>query len=259
MARPRRHPRLETLRRRQETGAHREKHLVVRRDSLHRPEVLRVDLFRVVERAEGPGTDALHVPRVEELVREEEERVPVRLLRAERPRVESHRLRGAVLEAAARARREVDEEEIALVRNSPEERRRLLDELPQVADEPGGLLVALAPDRERVGDASHAEVDRAVRPALERRVHELVVALGAEDAASRGQCHGGLPALRETERDLLRLVLAALDVEEQKRAVAVGVRGVEVRRAHAQLVGVDAVSDEDQGRRGRGRGRFLRR
>ena len=80
-----------------------------------------------------------------------------------------------MLEAAAGARREVDDEEVTLVRQAAEEGRGRLDELRQVLHQPVRVLVAGPPDRERVRDALHAEVDRAVGAALEGRVHELVV------------------------------------------------------------------------------------
>ena len=124
--------------------------------------------------------------------------------------IERHRLRGAMLEAPARPGRQVDEEEVSLVRQAAEESRGFVDESLEVPDEARRVLVAAAPERERVRHAAHGELERAVRPALEGRVHELVVVGGAKDAAaspgarsrlsSRAGARSAAPAARPSAR-----------------------------------------------------------
>ena len=140
----------------------------------------------------------------------------------------------------------MDEEQVSLVRQAAEERRGLDHEPLEVLHEARRVLVAAAPERERVRHAAHGELERAVRPALEGRIHELVVVGGAKGAAARRERDRDFPAAREREAQLLRLVLPAVDVEEEVRAVAVAVRGVEMGGPHAQLVGVDAIGDREE-------------
>ena len=179
------HPLLEGLRLGQKAGANEEQRFVVGGEPFESPEVRGVDLAGVVERAEGLGPDALDVPGVEELVRKEEERVAVGLFGPERMGIERDRLGGAMLEPSARACGEVNEEEVTLVRQAAEERRGFEHEPLEVPREARGVLVAAAPERERMRHAAHGESERAVRPAFERQIHELVVVGRAKDAAAR--------------------------------------------------------------------------
>ena len=221
-----------------------------------RPEVLRVDLPRVVERPERLGPDALDVPGVEELVREEQEQ-------CSRYAFSGRNAHGSIAtDCEARCSRPPRAPGARWTRKRyrsygrpPKSAAASCDERLQVLHEARRVLVAAPPDRERVRDALHAEVERAVRAALERRVHELVVVAARKTPPRAGSAIEVFQPLGRRKRDLQRLVLPALDVEEQVRAVAVAVRGVEVRRADGQLVGVDAVGNEN----GRPGGGFLGR
>src|SRR5439155_20785359 len=141
-----------------------------RRDHPAGLEVALVAPALVVDRAEAPRPDPLDVPGVEELVREEEQDVPVFRLGPEREGGDADRLRRAVLEASTGSRGDVDDEEVAWVRQAAEEPRRLLGDRAEVADQASRVLVPLSPDREGVLDSANAEPEDAVRAALEWRV-----------------------------------------------------------------------------------------
>src|SRR5260370_27748279 len=94
---------------RREARAHDGAPGVVAPGSLEPPEKARVALLLVAVRGEACRADALHVPRVEHLVRDEREQIQISLARPEaRRRGDEARARG-VLQPPAPPRRQVEE------------------------------------------------------------------------------------------------------------------------------------------------------
>src|SRR5205085_944364 len=136
-------------------GPAKEKLVVVRGYAFDDPERARVGLAAVIERAELARPQALHVPEVEELVRDEREEVLVLVARAELEALEHERRRVAVLEAAARdaVRDAVRDERVVRVRRGAAPHGQLrADDLLDVVAQLRELVVALAVHEDPVRD-----------------------------------------------------------------------------------------------------------
>ncbi len=234
---------------------------VVVRPALHQPEHLRVVLGLVVERSERHGTDALDEPQVEVLVRDEPEEVEVGLLLLEDERARLARRRVEVLEPAAAARVEVENEDVLLVgQRVAEDRGARLDDLSEVGLQSLGVVVALSPDGDLVRLSERLELEDLDRSRLDGRIDEPVVVgrderVRAERSARDGDAASlepgrDLPVRRRDEREPHGEVLVAVRVDEEVRSVEVGVRVVEVARADGEIVRVDAIGRLDRSRAG---------
>ncbi len=106
----------------------------------------------------------------------------------------------------------------------------------------------LAPDRQPMALALRRELDQLVRAHLERRVDQLVVVAGDEAVVlRRGQPHRDLPARRRRDSDARLAPGERGGVHKDAGAVEEGVRVVDVRRAHRQIVGVHAIARDHAG------------
>ncbi len=176
-------------------------------------------------------------------MREEAERLLVDARRVEPGPLHLERRGAGVLEAAAPPVGEVEDEEVPVVREPAHERAVGLHDPPRVPREPVLVEVPAPPDREVMALPERGERDGAVRPDLDRRVRELVVVARGEDG--RAALERGRDAPPRGRRDLedVRLALASANEREDRRAVQVAVRHVEVAGPDREIVRVDAVAD----------------
>ncbi len=239
----------EVARARDQPRAAHEHVVVVRGHPLERPEQGGVVLLRVVERDEALRLHPLDVPEVEVLVRGEGEEVLPALRVLQPDARKEQRRRRRVLEPAAAAVGEVDEEQVALEREASEERRLRLDDLLQIRGQPLRVGRRVAPHDHLVRHARRGEGERLVRADLERAVDERVVVGRDERAVLLGQGGERAPALGRDDLDHVPAVPEPLVVEEHRRAVEVAVAAVEVAGADGELVRVDPVAEDDLGAR----------
>ncbi|MCY1005518.1 hypothetical protein OV079_08010 [Nannocystis pusilla] len=172
--------------------------------------------------------------------------------RSRRPglRLDAEDAAGQVFEAAARAHGGVDEEGVAVVGAGGPEALDLVDDAGETREDevgeglaPHGQAHVLA-RRGEVGDREEAGLDRGVEEGVEVGEIDLEVA-GAPTLLAfwvGGQADRG-PAGQQLDGDAERARVALGD-EEQLRRVEVGVAGVVVGGADAEVVGVDGVVDD---------------
>jgi hypothetical protein len=219
---------------------------VVAGHALGHPEQARVVLARVVEGAEHVGADALDVPEVEVLVRDEVA-VEVEQLgliaEAEAPLDDGGRVE--VFEPAAARGAEQEEEGVVAVRHLAHHLGLDLGDAPRVAPQPLRLVVALAVDDDAVRDAPDLEREGLEVAGEEGRVVEHVEVLGAEGVRRAGdgrQARRDLPVAEGLDLQRRGRAEQSVGVDEEVGVVPEGVAVVQLARAHAQLVGVDRVA-----------------
>jgi hypothetical protein len=225
--------------------------VVVARHALDDPERPRVVLAGVVERAERLRAEALHVPQMEELVRDELEEILVAFPAGEGGGRREERGRRAVLQTAAGAAGQHEHERVVGVWQAAEERGI------GGHDAPGVALEVVQVDDARVGSAPHGELvppprhlELAHRPGadVDGRVDELVEIVGHEGRAHGAQARHHAPARGRRDGDLVGRAGALGEPQVRRSAVHEGVTAVDVRGADSQLEGVHSVADDDLAR-----------
>ena len=230
--------------------------IVVARDALHHPQARRVRLARVVEVEQRLRRDALAVPRVEQLVREQLEQALVGFARRREVRVVEVHARRAVLEAAVRVVREHQEERVVGERRLAEPRDVIVDD--RARDPRRGAARrtaarrALAPDRELHRHLRrHGERARRRRGGSDDRRARRSSAARRRRSASRAASPSSASSRRGRELDLDRRACAcAVGIQERRRAVQERVVVVDVVRADGQVVAVDRVANGELARAG---------
>ena len=193
-------------------------------------------------------------------MRDEGEQVEVALARGEARRARDERGARAVLEASARARREVEEQLVGVVGERPaEERRLLLEDLARVRRRAGRACARGRRPRARWSSGAarrgrrsappggcpssmgeSTSVSKSVRVERRRRPTSAATSPPASRRARRaprGRRASRCPSTRQKER----------------RADEERVGLVDVARPHRELVGVDAVAHDDAAPRRRSR------
>ncbi len=228
--------------------------VVVAGQALHHPQAAGVLLGVVAERRQPFGEDALAVPHVEELVRQELEQIEIVVLRRHGVRRVEIGRRAAVLEAAVGAGRQHQHEGVVVVRRAAEAAGVGVDDGRQVG---GQLLgagdaagVEAAPHHQASGRTVGAQLVHVDLAHVHRAVEELVEVGGAMTAVAGGRqadVHCPVAPLGRPQRDLVRALAQGVDIEVDGRPVEERVAVVDVAGADGQLVAVDAIADHHLG------------
>ena len=254
---------------REQPATHERQVVVVGGDALERPQLPRIGLARQVVGQERGRLDPLHVPGVEILVagQPEQRTVPVAGLGLSRLRqvipAAQQAGRAAVLEATVAVSDHRDLEQVAAERRRRAEQVDLGDTgARKIAGEPIEVATMATGERDVVAHAVRVERHQVEGATFDRMVDQFVVvggAIAAEAMLGRTRAlerRGNPPgfeclARRRLDIDRAAFMLAPRHRQEHGTAVEVGMRGVEVRRAHRQVPCVDLAGHRQRTDAGR--------